>query len=756
MKILTKGEKRFNNVHWLLALLSIIFYTGNANAASFFELSKDDMAYKYFLDPIFYSGTSPLHKVIEFLNTTIMMVAGVFFIYFIISRIYHTAHDGVMLGKTASPASMLRYVIAIAFIFPAPPSVSENTAGYSSAQVGFLWVAKQGIAAAGQAWGLYTDVAINQGVYASPNMSRQIRTLAGNMLLNNICVAGINKTNNESENSRWGSNNSNFSAKSFKNVKSDGSGVIGYDYSSDNNGSYNWSRFGSCGSVRIQLTPMEPKMNSEMKSNASSMLDSGFSTKEVNYLHAGEINKLQSKMQSLANKIVEKGEVLNNEISSEIESAVSSYQNTIQNKGQEIFQKAVVKDYVAKMKEDGFITAGAYAMQVGQVINKVASSISNVPASSTVATGRYSPLEYHTKVKSLMSSVRDYLNNEMTATKEGIVQNGENADNTLAGSVMSWFIQDETNLFSSVADGTGNLIGQDPLIANKILGDKLITWAWVSYTAGISFATAGGALTGNIVGSTLGAGEAFGQFMSFISPAFFMLFSLLMSAGIILAVILPSLPFIIWIGAVIYYFKELILAFYAAPVFALFHMTASGDDFFVSQRTDKGYMELLVLAFRPLLMICGLISALLLLRPIGTFINTIFVPMFGLGVMSDVSAFGITQMFCGILLYSFLSYITTKRILMLIVEIPDKIFANWIGHAGSGGMTQEARESDATPAAAGAGVMGALSSGHGSGLSRMAGSMTDKGRDPNGGGNSNSVTITHTDNDGNSTTTRLR
>ncbi|EOF2353341.1 hypothetical protein LPA00_004818, partial [Salmonella enterica subsp. enterica serovar Infantis] len=135
----------------------------------------------------------------------------------------------------------------------------------------------------------------------------------------------------------------------------------------------------------------------------------------------------------------------------------------------------------------------------------------------------------------------------------------------------------------------------------------------------------------------------------------------------------------------------------------------------------------------------------------------IFVPMFGLGVMSDVSAFGITQMFCGILLYSFLSYITTKRILMLIVEIPDKIFANWIGHAGSGGMTQEARESDATPAAAGAGVIGAMSSGHGSGLNRMAGSMRNKGRDPNGGGNSDSsVTITHTDNSGNSSTTRLR
>lgn len=755
MKILTKGEKRFNNIYWLLALLSIIFYTSNANAASFFELSKDDMAYKYFFEPIFYSGTSPLHKVIEFLNTTIMMVAGVFFIYFIISRIYHTAHDGVMLGKSASPASMLRYVIAIAFIFPAPPSVSENTAGYSSAQVGFLWVAKQGVAAAGQAWSLYADVAINQGVYASPNMSRQIRALAGNMLLNNICVAGINKTNNESENSKWGSNYSHFSAKSFKNVKSDGSGVIGYDYSSDSNGSYNWSRFGSCGSVRIQLTAMQPKMNSEMKSNASSMLDSGFSTKEVNYLHAGEINKLQSKMQSLANKIVEKGEVLNSDISNEIESAVNSYQNVIQNKGQEIFQKAVVQDYVEKMKEDGFITAGAYAMQLAQVINKVSSSISNIPASSTVATGQYSPLEYHTKVKSLMSSVRDYLNNEMTAKKDGIVQNGENADLSL-GSVFSWYVQDETNFFSA-ADGTGNLIGQDSLVSGNILGDKLMNWAWGVYATGTAFAVAGGALSGNIIGSSLGAGEAFGQFMSFVAPAFFTLFSLLMSAGVLLSVILPTLPFIIWIGAVIYYFKELILAFYAAPVFALFHMTASGDDFFVSQRTDKGYMELLVLAFRPLLMICGLISALLLLRPISTFINTIFVPMFNLGVMSDVSGVGITKTFCGILLYSFISYITTKRILLLIVEIPDKIFANWIGHSGSGGMTQEARETDATPAVAGAGVLGAMSNGTGSGLNRMAGAMRNKGRDPNGGGNSDSsVTITHTDNSGNSSTTRLR
>lgn len=81
--------------------------------------------------------------------------------------------------------------------------------------------------------------------------------------------------------------------------------------------------------------------------------------------------------------------------------------------------------------------------------------------------------------------------------------------------------------------------------------------------------------------------------------------------GVKLAVHLPFMPVIMWVGAVLSYFVIVIESMFGAPLWALVHLDPDGEG--MGQRTTHGYIFLLNLLFRPAIMVICLALAYKLL-----------------------------------------------------------------------------------------------------------------------------------------------
>lgn len=226
------------------------------------------------------------------------------------------------------------------------------------------------------------------------------------------------------------------------------------------------------------------------------------------------------------------------------------------------------------------------------------------------------------------------------------------------------------------AGGAG--LGQvNPLIKMKNIGDYTIA---VADTGLAVLAAAKGAELAAKWLNIGGIGSKIAGVISQISPILLMIVITLFLIGGALSVYLPLVPTIIWFGAAINWLIVVGEAVIAAPLWAVTHLRGDEGDG-LGNHSTHGWVFLLNVMVRPLLMVCGFFLGGACLIAGGTLLNQLF----GISVANVQfdSVTGLVSVIFFLAVYLSMAMNLVHTCFNLIFIVPDQVIA-WIGgHASS-------------------------------------------------------------------------
>ncbi len=238
------------------------------------------------------------------------------------------------------------------------------------------------------------------------------------------------------------------------------------------------------------------------------------------------------------------------------------------------------------------------------------------------------------------------------------------------------------------AGGSASVV--DPIIALKNIGDymmgigeTILAASFFSNTIGaVASAASGPASAVATAAAPLAPMAAIGA--SFIADAVKALAGLapivgglLFAVGALCAIYIPMVPFINWVSALVQYCCIVVESFAAAPLWAFAHLQADGEG--MGQRTERGYLYLLNLLFRPILMVVAFFAASALVILLGSIVMQMFIP-----AMAAAQGNSVTGIFSAIG-YVFLFFVIINTVIQglfhLVMELPDSVIG-WVGGVG--------------------------------------------------------------------------
>ncbi|MHB8149195.1 MAG: DotA/TraY family protein [Desulfobulbia bacterium] len=238
---------------------------------------------------------------------------------------------------------------------------------------------------------------------------------------------------------------------------------------------------------------------------------------------------------------------------------------------------------------------------------------------------------------------------------------------------------DFPRIFGDAMESAGMAAAMRSLVAGE--GDLLTGLTSLGHTLTIAGAAGLTLVAGSAI--TPGIGSAI---TALGLPTLFQILALL---GILMAFFLPFMPFILWFGGVISYFIVLIEAVVAAPLWMLAHLDTEGEG--MGQKTAHGYMFLLNVIFRPVLMIFGLVGGWLLMLVLGKFLQYSLSVIYGSSSFAFSGWASVGAFLSTLIIFCYLSYILISRCFSLINHLPNEVLA-WVGgHVGRIGGHDEDR-----------------------------------------------------------------
>lgn len=234
---------------------------------------------------------------------------------------------------------------------------------------------------------------------------------------------------------------------------------------------------------------------------------------------------------------------------------------------------------------------------------------------------------------------------------------------------------------ASVGSGGGSLI--NPLIAFKNLGDHFM---WIGQAMGAAMAVldldkpdkdkglvgyAVSKIAGNIPGggALLDLVKQLGGVIAFLVPYIIVL-------GMFMAIYMPMIPFITWMGGLIQYAVVVLQGLAGASLAGLAHLDAEGEG--LGNRTQAWYMLVLSVTFRPALMLLGFFLALVLMLGLATIQFELFAPAMANAQGNSVT--GVLSVIGFITIFAFINWSLIQGMFNMIFIFPDQI----LGLVGTG------------------------------------------------------------------------
>lgn len=711
------------HLFYIVPLMIILNYLGgNAFAFGFAEPLADDMS-RSFLNQVFGGlldgGQDAYGDAIGVFNGAILILGGILASYTVFAGTMGTAHDGEMLGKKFSSTWIpIRYCLGTACILPV------LSGGYCIMQGIVMWLIMQGVGMANGVWEIYMKNPPQLSAMSSTQPSEAVLKFVEDTYLMNLCVIANQKLREggwndvgdvaysllfEDQSQKWDVSKITKVSKTYKNpIDPRANQYLLFGINQGIISSYNCGEIHYMGGKADNNSASDNTISDSTKSTEYTIssfdsIKTKFKSPDYSPIlieHYNQIDKVVEKTKAIANKHVGKNKKTTDADYEELYKLAFEYHDAIKARSKEVTENHALKHSATK---EGWFMAGAWATQIILHQNKLNSALNATPQISKFNFGpdrKKRREEFFLSVNgavSLVSPYNDKARNYLSKTVEGKEADGdeedENPNISIEGDIGIYLAKFVSGLdLEGIKDDK-----RHPLIIMSTVGNAILT----SIMQAIIF----------IFGASVAASFWSGFSSTFIT--FFGTFAIPLAGfigiGATLAYLIPNLPFLIWIGIIIGWTIMCVEAIIVAPLWAVMHLHPSGDD--LTGKGSNGYMLVLGLTLRPVLIIFGLISAIVLSGLFGQLINSIFLDIFllnqgdgGLGFFSALFGAG---------LYSALMMIVIKQTFSLMHVLPDQIL-RWIG----GGQEQLGQYAGASiDSMAKASVIGSAASGIATGTS---------------------------------------
>ncbi len=723
-------------------LILAIFAPGFAHAADLFDIPAQDMSIKM-LNALFGElvehnigiKKDPILEPIKALNSGALIVGGILAAYTILAGTVGTAHDGQMLGKKLSSVWVpIRYSIGTALVLPVIGG------GYCVIQLLVVWVIVQGIGLASSVWSAYVQTAAKMTPDNSKNLTdiSKVEALANFVLRAHACNEMMAKDNKELVSAYqnttgtagkgkgesapsadgkkgnwgvwnlkngdrmigkyWGKEMKNRPVMNPKHKLSDSDIVIGNTYNS------------TCGFITMAQPSLKTYDASKSKHPGylGTELATGFSAVDVSpilSIHNASLESMIFSLEAPAKAMINKEDFSEEDASKLANLAIGhaeEYLDSLTTAADELQNSDSWKEMTDQASEQGWMLAGAWFTRIIIVNNYIRTAIGSYPEVIERDSNpwRFLGLNVTDKQKDMKKIIMVMnafqsenslaIANEIEAANEEInSKKAKEANNERESKGENGFFGRLVNKAIGVlVDIDMTEIQNDdrhPIILLSEMGNSIVTSLAVltGLVMGIGAITGGGAIA-----------------------AVQMFMGLPLNGIVIIAItaqfVIPTLPYIIWIGALVGWLLLVIESVIAAPLWAIMHLHPNGDD--LTGRGGDGYKLVLSLIFRPVLMVFGMIGAILISSIMGEFINKTFYSVFKNSTSGATGISTLIGWIMGLFLYVSLMFTFVKQCFSIIHKLPDQLM-RWMGGSTGGlgdmaaGFQDSAEKSSAGAAA---------------------------------------------------------
>ncbi|QRQ77067.1 DotA/TraY family protein (plasmid) [Citrobacter sp. B72] len=607
-------------------------------------------------------GDSLVSQILKIFSSTLLIVGTGVGGYLVLQKTARTAHDGQYMDREqGSFWAPIRILAAFSMLTPLPN-------GWSLSALLMLYAAaKVGVGGANLGTDATVDAFMAGQTFVLQPVAPSTVTLAKSLFEANMCMFGINASLDAQNNS--------------------GGIVFSSDYINQSpmeNGFILKSKSFTCGGATIAIDENESLLS---KLGLSSKID----VTAIRNAHTEGLNEMQRSLRDGAQKFVqgvisrqqdENSNLVNAE--SIIQTASQIYENkvtaAIRSSNINSQLQNLTSQVADTIKSEGWFSLGSWYQTLAVANNRVGNSAAAKGSAFGLSTGQIPVTSdlYQIAISAYhaQKSVTDNTNAGILTAKSSFESN----DISDASSLLSYvFNTAGQSITTSLINQSQNDSGQvNPVIAMKNLGDTLITAAEASLAtyAGIKAFIAGAneSLLGTVANKLGGVGAAIKAVGDTLDPYVAICLIMLIGAGISLSIYIPLMPFLIWIAACVNYLIIVGEGIFASALWAFTHLLGNGEG--MGQKTMHGYIFLLNLMFRPILMVGGFLLGGGIVVIGGTLLNK-SIPIAMANAQFD-SLTGIVTIIGYLILYCSTAITLVSISFSLINIAPDQVI-NWVG-----------------------------------------------------------------------------
>ncbi len=573
--------------------------------------------------------------------------------YTMLVGVMNTANEGEAFGKKWSTIWIpVRSAMAIAMILPVP-----SLGGMSAIQLVVVWLTLLGAGGGNIVWNKAVDSFTSQPIYIDrPNIDTALLETAFNA---SICTHLYSKYMSDSDAAE------SVPGKAGQRLKYNGhsyENIVKYDDSSWHNGTmyktYIWQNAAaghSCGQIKIPVgfkdniigaVESDPRPWTEQLGGvisttgawiASKVSDSRKYEQERAKIDAAKnlrkqaaenfnvvADKYIAMMDNLAARVVYDSDKLPSD--AQLRQLVLDYDRELKrpiSQDNGATTTAMNRQFLERSKQDGWLYAGVYfwnLVKMQESLNE--STDQNVDirtaeavdqaVNSEIYNNHYAP--YEITAAKITKQITAYGNRNSAA--QDIKQQ---TDTTLLDGPLDF-------VFSKITDGILHLMttsSANPLIALKDFGEKILAIPFFIFAVLVGSKLLGKSPAGFVIkkmgkgaSKFIPGGKKAGAITAYAGGIMLMLGMALLVVGFMFAYYLPAIPFIIWIAAVLGWLVYTMEAMIAAPLWVVMHAHPEGEGP-AGNHGAQGYMILLGLVLRPMLLVIGLVISLGLMYVMG-------------------------------------------------------------------------------------------------------------------------------------------
>lgn len=650
----------------LFALLFLLApHLAHAAGPEFFTVPTGDKSIESWLKPLFgelFGGSSSTFaSVAKILNGACMTIGGCFSAYVLVFGTMATAHEGEVLGRKWSSAWVpIRTALGIGLVAPLG-------GGYCVAQFVVAWAAMQGVGLADNIWQTYTQSYVEKSNMAPTVTLPNVRNLAANVLQSQLCMAAFNRIQKDFPQGSSGE----MVATSFSNGRQYGGGGLSAD---------------ACGSISYNTAQFATVQPGPAGSSIYGAALPAASLTTIQQAHITATAKMEATLGTLAKQIIDARDGGTAPSVTSIFTAIQQYQEDVAAAAKSsVASDDARKAIVESATKDGWLYAGGWFMKAAQLQDATRNAVSAVPVAKPMRSSMGSQ-----DMQIYMAAAQALLVQAGNSTSEKDLDAITGAGNTSNPWMRAFsdFTNSGANSVMSVAQIDNN---RDPMMSIKDYGDNIMVASEAAIITG-GVVKAGAAAVkaesdswlgqvGNVVtlglmsataGGAASVADMAGTLIIVIGSAMFMF-------GGSIGVVLPMMPFLLYLATSISWLILVCEAVVAAPLWAVSHNRPGGND--IAGSASSGYMLILSLFLRPPLIVIGFILAMISLQVVIPVFNDVFFTAFRNTNAGSITGVGTMLFMIGIYAGSTISIV--YQCFKLTHFIADKVL-RWIG----GGIEQ--------------------------------------------------------------------